>query len=358
MKNLNVLDLFCGCGGLSLGFFKAGFNIVGGIDFNKAAMETHRKYFNSSFEFCGDISTISDDYIMQNLKNKVDIIIGGPPCQGFSGLNRRNKDYEDPRNLLFLQYLRFVKLLKPKVIVIENVKQILTAKDGFVKSNIEKILDEYGYNVTYSIVDASMFGVPQKRHRAIFVGTLKSMKCFSFTMLEKYYKDKVTVRDAISDIAHIESVVINANDYSVFNLGKCESSYQELMRKNSSNKLYNHLLYYPTKHVQEMISYVGEGENWRKVPTHLFKSERNNRQSNYLKRLSYDDQSITIDTGHNMYFHPEYNRVPTIRESARLQSFPDDFVFYGNKGEQFRQVGNAVPPLMSYAIASAIKELL
>ena len=117
-------------------------------------------------------------------------------------------------------------------------------------------------------------------------------------------------------------------------------------------------MYYPTKHVQTMISYVKQGENWTSVPKHLFKSDRDNRQSNYLKRLEYDKPSITIDTGHNIYFHPIFNRVPTIRESARLQSFPDDFIFYGNKGEQFRQVGNAVPPLLAKAIANGIMEVL
>ena len=356
--SLNVLDLFCGCGGLSLGFQNAGYNIVGGIDFNPAAMETHKRNFHTDFEYCGDISTLSNEEIKEKFNKKVDVIIGGPPCQGFSGLNRRNKDYNDPRNMLFLQYLRFVELLNPKIVLIENVKQILTAKDGFVKDEIIKALNKFGYNVSYSIVDASLFGVPQNRHRAIFVGVKDKVGSFDFESLKKYYKKKVTIREAISDIAKIEQKVLESVDSEFFLLNKPESDYQKVMREASDNKLYNHLLYYPTKHVQEMMSYVGEGENWKKVPSNLFKSERDNRQSNYLKRLSYDSQSITIDTGHNMYFHPEFNRVPTIRESARLQSFPDNFIFYGKKGEQFRQVGNAVPPLLAYAIGLAIKEIL
>lgn len=357
-KKYNVIDLFCGCGGLSLGFQWAGYNIYGGIDFNSSAMETHSKYFKCKFEYCGDISQISDDFIEKNLSNKIDVIIGGPPCQGFSGLNRRNKECDDPRNMLFIQYLRFVKILKPKVVVIENVKQILTSKNGYVKNEIFKVLNELGYNVSCSIVDASLYGVPQKRMRAIFVGTLNELPNYDFSLLKKYECSKNTVRDAISDIAEIEGNVLKSINSSSYELNKPLSLYQKLMREKSNNVIYNHLMYYPTKNVQEMISYVPEGGNWRNVPKQLFKSERDNRQSNYLKRLIYDSQSITIDTGHNMYFHPIFNRVPTIRESARIQSFPDDFIFYGKKGEQFRQVGNAVPPLMSYAIAMSILEVI
>ena len=354
----NVLDLFCGCGGLSLGFKMADFHLVGAVDFNKAAMETHKNNFKCEFEYCGDISEISDNFILKNLKGKVDVIIGGPPCQGFSGLNRRNKDGDDPRNLLFYQFLRFVKLLTPRVILIENVKQILTSKGGFVKQEIFRILDELGYNTSCSIVDASLYGVPQNRHRAMFIATRKDNKEFSFDMLEKCEKEKVTVWEAISDIAEIENYVIEHIEDQTYRLGSAKSNYQEIMRKNSLDILHNHLMYYPTDHVQKMISYVPQGGNWKHVPKELFKSDRDNRQSNYLKRLEYDSQSITIDTGHNVYFHPVFNRVPTIRESARLQSFPDDFIFYGNKGEQFRQVGNAVPPLLAYAVAKAIREVL
>lgn len=357
-KKFSCIDLFCGCGGLSLGFKEAGFNIIGAIDFNKAAMETHKKNFNTDFEFCGDIASIEDDFIKQQFKDKVDVIIGGPPCQGFSGLNRRNKDGNDPRNMLFLQYLRFVKLLSPKVVLIENVRQILTAKDGFVKNEIFKILDELGYNVTCNIVDASDYGVPQARKRAIFIGTKKDLKPYSFDLLKKQECEKVTVSEAISDIADIEQETLKDLTAEYYNLKETHSDYQKIMRSKSNDKLFNHLMYYPTQNVQKMISYVPQGGNWKYVPKELFKSDRDNRQSNYLKRLEYNSQSITIDTGHNVYFHPVFNRVPTIRESARLQSFPDDFIFYGKKGEQFRQVGNAVPPLMAKAIAKSILEIL
>lgn len=359
MSKINVLDLFCGAGGLSLGFKMAGFNIYGGVDFNEAAMLTHKNNFKARYEYCGDISKITDDTIKKEFVGKIDVIIGGPPCQGFSGLNRRNKDGNDPRNMLFLQYLRFVSIIEPKVVVIENVKQILTTKNGSVKAEIEKVLDELGYNVSHSILDASKYGVPQARHRNIFVGIKKDIGTFNFESLAAYEKPKVTVYDAISDIADIEEkVILDNNCSSSYVLNNAKSQYQKLMRKGMNGVLYNHLMYYPKDNVQKMISYVPQGGNWKYVPKELFKSDRDNRQSNYLRRLSYDTQSITIDTGHNVYFHPIFNRVPTIRESARIQSFPDSFIFYGNKGEQFRQVGNAVPPLMSYALAQAIMEVL
>ena len=359
MKNkYRVLDLFCGAGGLSLGFKNAGYEIVGGIEWDESALRTHKLNIKSKLDFCGDISKISNEYILDTYKI-IDMIIGGPPCQGFSGLNRRNKDGDDPRNMLFQQYLRFVELLNPKIVLIENVKQILTSKNGFVKNEICRILDELGYNVSYSIVCASQYGVPQDRYRAIFIGVKKELGEYSFDLLKKYEKNKVTVKDALSDIAQIESVVVqDMNSQEYYLLGETQSNYQKLMRKNSDNKLYNHLMYYPTENVQKMISFVKQGKNWRDVPAHLFKTQRDNRQSNYLRRLDYNTQSITIDTGHNMYFHPLFNRVPTIRESARLQSFPDDFIFTGNKGEQFKQVGNAVPPLMAFAIACSILEVL
>jgi len=356
-KKYTCLDLFCGAGGLSLGFKQAGFEIKGAVEFDKAAMETHKRNIASDFEYCGDIREITDEIIVSKFSG-VDVIIGGPPCQGFSGLNRRNKDYSDPRNMLFLEYIRFVRLLKPKVILIENVRQILTAKNGEIKNAICELLDELGYDTTYKVVDASDYGVPQARRRAIFIGTRKEGKKYTFEYLDKNKQVKTTVYDAISDIAEIEDKVLKNTSADHYVLDEAKTAYQRLMRNKSEGILYNHLMYYPAKNVQEMISYVPQGGNWRNVPEGLFKSHRENRQSNYLRRLEYDKQSITIDTGHNVYFHPIYPRVPTIRESARIQSFPDDYIFYGNKGQQFRQVGNAVPPLLAKALAMSIMEVL
>jgi len=311
--------------------------------------------FPSANVICGDINQIS---VESTGFKDIDIIIGGPPCQGFSRLNYWDKDRDnDPRNELFFQYLRFVDELKPKAILIENVKQVLTAKEGYVPKHITNFLSQRGYTVNYSILCAADYGVPQMRYRAFFVALKEEYGTFDFSVLEKYKLNQTTVADAISDIEAIEEYAKQFEQGTVYDLGRPQSEYQKRMQA-SDGKLHNHLIYYPAQNVQEMMTYVPEGGNWRCVPKEMFKSERTNRYTNYLRRLKHDEPSITIDTGHNVYFHPQFNRVPTIRESARIQSFPDDFVFTGNKGQQFRQVGNAVPPLLAEALAKAIMEVL
>ena len=355
-KKYRVVDLFSGCGGISVGFNNTKrVNVVGAIDFDQDACNTFQKNFPKTKVICGDINQIE---VSSTGFSDVDIIIGGPPCQGFSRLNYWEKGRDnDPRNELFFQYLRFVKELRPKAILIENVKNILMAKDGYVPMHITNFLSEIGYTVTYQILSADDFGVPQRRPRAFFVAIQKELEQFDFSSLEKYKLPLVTVGEALSDIDSIEAYAKDLPQGTVYDLPKPMSAYQKKMQAKD-RKLHNHMIYYPTPHVQEMIIHVPEGGNWRCVPKELFKSDRNNRYTNYLRRLRRDAPSITIDTGHNVYFHPEFNRVPTIRESARLQSFPDSFIFTGNKGKQFRQVGNAVPPLLAEALAKAIIDIL
>lgn len=342
MRKLSVLDLFCGAGGLSLGFKMAGCCIVGGVEWDRSAMETHSHNFKSKFEFCGDIKDISNEVIVNKIKT-VDIIIGGPPCQGFSTANRHDKEKDDPRNRLFFEYLRFVDVLKPKAFVIENVQQILTKDNGYAKDRILEITDSLGYNVDVRVLLASDYGVPQDRRRAIFVGIRKDLVCkFDFDKLEKSAV-KYTVYDAIGDLTYPDRTI--DNDFLRF----C---------KDTNGQLQNHNPKFPNETVQKRMSYVPQGGNWRDVPEELWDTKRDNRHSSAYKRLSFDQPSITIDTGHMNYFHPVYNRVPTVRESARLQSFPDSFVFYGNQSEQYKQVGNAVPPLMAKAIAKLLIRIL
>ena len=351
-KKYNVVDLFSGCGGISKGFNNTGkVNIVGAIDVEQYACNTYAMNFPDAKVICGDINQIS---VESTGFKDIDIIIGGPPCQGFSRLNFWDKDRDnDPRNRLFYQYLRFVEELQPKAIMIENVKNILVAKDGFAPKAISSILDSLGYNVSSSIVCAADFGVPQMRERAIFIALKKEYGEFDFSSLDEYKVPQVNVYDAISDIAEIEDFAMAQKSGYVFKLGDCLSEYQKKMRREDG-ELYNHLIYYPEEIVQKRMSYVPQGGNWRYVPKELFPSERSNRYTNYLRRLKYSSPSITIDTGHRVYFHPIFNRYPTVRESARIQSFPDSFIFTGAKGQQLKQVGNAVPPLMAEALAKAI----
>lgn len=352
-----VLDLFCGAGGLSLGFKMADFDIVGGIDFDQEALDTHKLNFKNGFHFCGDISELDDDFVLENFEDKVDVIIGGPPCQGFSVANMQQKDIEcDDRNKLFYEFIRFVKLLKPKAFVMENVPQILTKDKGHVKEVMMDVMDDLGYNVNVKVLIASDYGVPQRRRRAFFVGISKELnKTFDFKNIDK--KPIVTVEDAISDLYNFDNEYERLTVDDKINLTvEPTSNFQKLMRKDSDGILYNHNIRYPKEIVQKRMEYVPEGGNWKDVPDELWDTIRNNRHSSAYRRLNSEDVSVTIDTGHMNYFHPKYNRVPTVRESARIQSFPDDFIFTGGQGAQFRQVGNAVPPLLSYAIAKTLKK--
>lgn len=351
-----VIDLFSGCGGISEGFRQnPKMEIVGAIDFNEDACITYRYNFPNAKVICGDITKIS---VEETEFNNIDIIIGGPPCQGFSALNRHQKLEDDPRNKLFFEFLRFVKYLKPKAILIENVKQILTKNDGFAKNTICNLLKDMGYNVDYTVVNASDFGVPQNRERAIFVAIRNDIGEIDLNDLNDYkvYK-KTTVKDALEDLYELENrECINQDDFYVLN-NKITNDYLKKMR-NDTNYIFNHKIQYQNEEVQKRVSFVPQGGNWKNVPEEYFPSKRENRHSNYLRRFDENSQSTTIDTGHDVYYHPLYNRCPTVRESARLQSFPDRFIFIGSKKEQLRQVGNAVPPLLANAISKLLEENL
>ncbi len=239
-----VLDLFCGCGGMSLGFAEAGCRVLLGVDFWKDALVTYSHNHIHSKTLQADLSTLQAIDVEKAMGTKhVDIIIGGPPCQGFSVAGKRIID--DERNKLYKGFVRMVEYFKPQAFVMENVPNILSIGDGQVKEAIIEDFQRLGYNVNVRILMASDYGVPQNRRRAIFVGLLNSEK-----------------------------------------------------------------------------------------------------------------PSFTIDCGHNHHFHYAYNRVPTVRESARLQSFPDNFIFIGKKGSQLKQVGNAVPPLFAKAIATQLLKYL
>ena len=356
VKSFNVLDLFCGAGGLSLGFKNAGFKIVGGVEFDKAAMETHKFNFDRKkdalFEYCGDISQINDQEIHE-IKDKVDVIIGGPPCQGFSNGNRQQKLEDDPRNNLFFEYIRFVKIIGPKVFLIENVPQILTRNNGYAKKQILKITTDLGYTVSVKILHSEDYGVPQRRRRTFFVGIRNDIgKSFNFDNLKPIFKT-TTVYDAIADLSILETC-------SNFNTLKYldRNDIQNYFYNPDEDVIFNHE---PVKHINkvvERIKCVPQGGNWRDVPEELWDTKRENRHSSAYRRLNYMEPSITIDTGHMNYFHPIFHRVPTVRESARIQSFTDDFIFKGTITQQLRQVGNAVPPILAQVIAIEIKKIL
>ncbi len=339
-KDLQVLDLFCGAGGLSYGFEKAGYEIVLGIDNDKVALKTFELNHKKSKGLNADISKIDGKQIKPYFNNgKVDIIIGGPPCQGMSLSGTRN--FDDPRNKLYLSYIRLVNELRPKAFVIENVPGLVSLFNGKIKDNILERLTSIGYNISFEILLASDYGVPQNRKRVFFVGLKKGL--FDFKKLKKA-NNIITSKMAISDLPSLENSL--GDDIMEYE-GEVKNAYQKLMR-NESNKIYNHVGTNHTKKVRDIIALVPDGGNYKDLPVEL----QGTRNFN-VAWTRYDSRkpAPTVDTGHRHHFHYKYNRIPTVRESARLQSFPDNFIFLGSKTEQYKQVGNAVPPLLAKVLA-------
>ncbi len=347
---MNVLELFAGTGGMGVGFKKAGFNIVGAIELEKSIADSYEKNHPGSKIFCGDICKIDINNVKKELNAIVDVIVGGPPCQGFSKRGK-NLGLDDERNFLFKEYFKYVKLFNPKYFVIENVPDIISVCDGVFIEMIKEEAKKHGYSINYGILNSKYFNVPQMRRRAIIIGYKEK----EVTLPIQNEKAKIpTVWDAISDLAYLES---GEGSFESEYKKPAESSYQEEMRKKS-NKLYNHQA---TKHSEVAINRLklippekGKeclpkeeltkstfGSTWGRL-------EKNNISPTIVTRFD------TPSNGKNS--HPFLNRAITPREAARIQSFPDNHIFYGNKSSVIKQIGNAVPPNLAYAIALQIKK--
>lgn len=342
-QKYNVLDLFCGCGGLSLGFEEAGYNVLLGIDIWEDALKTYAYNHKHSKTLCADMSTLSGEDVKDIIgDNSVDVIIGGPPCQGFSIAGKRIVN--DDRNKLYKGFVRMVEYFKPKAFVMENVPNILSIGDGAVRETIINDFKSLGYTVETKVLTASDYGVPQNRRRAVFVGLTKGNFDFDIPMVA----EKVTTEEALSDLP--EQSIEDGGKYSV----ESTSGYQKLMRINSIG-VYNHEVTQHNEQTVRIISMVPDGGNYKDLPKEF---QETRKVHIAWTRLNSKRPSITIDTGHRHHFHYKWNRVPTVRESARIQSFPDDFIFLCSKTSQYKQVGNAVPPLMAKAIAEKLKKQL
>lgn len=336
MKQPVVIDLFSGCGGLSLGFEMAGFDVRLAIDNWEDALVTYRYNHNNTDTLNADLLSLDPTKVEKDFKlSEVDVIIGGPPCQGFSVAGKRIID--DDRNKLYKSFVRFVDYFKPKAFVMENVPNILSIGNGAVKDEILADFTILGYNVVYKVLTASDYGVPQNRRRAIFVG----MSNVSYEYPNATTLERVTTWQALSDLP--ECSVEDDGKYPCLP----KSDYQKLMRRDSKS-LFNHQISQHSEQTKYIISLVPDGGNYKDLPLQ-YRATRNVHIA--WTRLNSQRPSFTIDTGHRHHFHYKYNRIPTVRESARIQSFNDAFVFLGSKTSQYKQVGNAVPPLMAYAIA-------
>lgn len=341
---LNFIDIFSGAGGLSCGLEMAGHKCLLGIDSDKLAIETFLHNHRHAKSYCDDIHNLDAKMLKELTDGKeIHMVVGGPPCQGFSTVGRGNP--KDARNNLFMQFLRIVETLNPQYLVIENVTGLLAKKNEKTLSNIFKKFHSIGYNIDVKVLSAQNYGVPEKRRRTIFIGSRvnKSIifpKITHDIFVKNKYIPPINIGDAFSDL------------------------------KNKKNEYFNHDLAQAklkTKLDEKRLKKIPEGKGIRYQRDELayltpslyldvdWENMRENRfrQTKYL-RLDRSSTSPTIMTHRHNYFHPTDNRYLTQREAAKLQSFPNDFYFCGTITSQWRQIGNAVPPLLGKAIGKAI----
>lgn len=356
----NFIDLFCGCGGFSLGFQNAGFNGLIAVDNWQPAIDNYNNNFKHK-SINKDIEDINTEELLHLCgadKDSVDIIIGGPPCQGFSLAGKRT--LMDKRNRLYKSFVRIVSEIQPKVFVMENVPGLVRLYKGNVIRSVVEEFESEGYYVVYKILSAEEYGVPQTRKRVFIVGLnknkVKNYKDFMFPQPSHGERNGllplVTTKDAIDDL----NFSIYDDDANIsFNYVKdASNSYQKQMRKNS-DRIYNHIITKHNEKTKKIIALVPDGGNYKDLP----KEFQGTRKVNIAwTRMNSKKPCFTIDTGHNHHFHYNQNRVPTVRESARIQSFPDRFIFVGKKTDQLKVVGNAVPPLLAEQIAKQIQIIL
>ena len=347
MSKPTVIDLFAGVGGLSLGFELNGFDVVLANEYDESIARSYIFNHKTTKMIIGDITALNLQDIFDEYVNRIDVIIGGPPCQGFSQKGQR-KTINDERNFLFKYFVKAVELVSPKYFVMENVPNLLTAENGYFKKEITDLFHALGYTLNCDVLNAADFGVPQNRKRAVIIGKKGVRK----VKLPVPSNRIVTVWDAISDLAFLDSGEGTEEQEYRF---PADSDYQRLLRKGSK-LLYNHVATNHSKIALERLAMIPPNAGKEMLPqNHLTKSI----YSGTWTRMRKDEVSVTITTrfdtpSSGKFTHPYLNRAITVREAARIQSFPDVFVFIGNKSSQMKQVGNAVPPLLAKAIAKSI----
>lgn len=341
MRKYKVIDCFCGAGGLSLGFEQAGFTVEYAFDLDESAIKTYQK--NPSHHhgpsFVRDIYKVSKQSIETDLGHElgeIDVVIGGPPCQGFSV--QRRGDNIDPRNQLVLEYVRLLKEIKPKFFIMENVGGILSVRGKpFVKALFEN-MEAAGYSILQKKLTASDFGVPQDRTRVIIVGELTNGEKTTFTYPTPIKGPKKTVRETILDLMDKDETTVpnhKADKLSAINLKRIQA--------------------------------ISEGQGRDSLPEELqlecHKKNNGHRHLDTYGRMAWDQPSPTITArfdsfSRGRFGHPVLDRSITLREGARLQTFPDSFEFVGSKVEVARQIGNAVPPVLAKLVAEQVKRCL
>lgn len=381
-----VLDLFAGAGGLTLGLENAGLKTVAAIELDRFAVETYKANFPDVDVYMKSVRDFSNQEILEKFSG-IDVLVGGPPCQGFSVAGPSQYGLVDERNDLLLESIRFVEVLKPKVVVFENVKGILSGKIPGTKQKaipvaIEKI-EKLGYDVKIYVLQAANYGVPQWRERVFIYCVQKGMTLPEF--LPKFgdaegLKPRVSVEDAISDLPYIEA---GQGDETQEYRTKPSSDYQKLMRRNSKVVL-NHVAMKHTLRLIERFKYIPQGGSLVDVPPEHGQRQRSGTAIDAKKRFKMNNQRLdpakiswcVTASFQSNFVHPHLNRNLTAREGARLQSIPDDFVLCGPRTlmsktllkkegredeiglSQYNQIGNMVPPLLASAVGEKIIESL
>jgi DNA (cytosine-5)-methyltransferase 1 len=337
--NFNFIDLFSGAGGISCGLEQLGMNCLLGLDYDKYAIETFKANHPDSASFCGDIRQLKKKDFEKLIKNqKVDLVVGGPPCQGFSTVGTGNPD--DERNHLFHHFLRLVKYCQPTYLVIENVTGLLAKKNEDTLHAILHRISSLGYYIDFNVLSAEQYGVPEKRRRTIIMGS----KIHPGISLPKPTRKKPrTVGQALANLKAKGGKVHNHDIETATPKNKIDQ--QRL----------NHIpegrgIRYEKDELELLPKRLRMGVNWKEMREGRF------RQTKYY-RLNRELPSPTIMTHRGNYYHPVENRFLTAREAAKLQSFPNNFVFKGPLSAQWRQIGNAVPPQLAKEIGKQILRL-
>lgn len=352
-KKYTVLDLFCGCGGLSRGFIDAGFSVKLGVDFDDKALESFAHNHDEAVAMKLDLFNLDNVKVIKDFfednNYTLDVLVGGPPCQGFSLAGPRQID--DSRNVLYQAMVKTATIMRPKVVVLENVPGMVQLHGGLVADKIINDFNKLGYKMGYKILFAPDYGIPQIRKRVFFVGLLGANEYFRYPEPTCQKDEYITCEEAISDLpALIDIEGTPVQSYETEPL----SSYQRDRRKGST-AIYNHIGTIHDEKTKKFIAMVPEGKNYKSLPPEYAGIYKYHEA---LTRYHSQKPSPTINTGHRSHFHYKWHRIPTVRESARLQSFDDTFIFFGNKTQQYRQVGNAVPPLLGKALAYEIQKWL
>lgn len=376
-----AVDLFSGAGGITLGLLNAGFDVRLCSDMSASCEATHQRNFPGIPFIRRDITKLVGEHIRKEAglrKGDLDLLIGGPPCQGFSIIGQRQ--LWDTRNGLFRQFMRLAEELQPKIVVIENVTGLATLKGGVVLAELGAAFRNAGYTIDCAELLAAQYGVPQMRWRMFFVGWRHDTALRggfplpthgrtgigdlvpNRTVPQALSEGFVTIREAIGDLPHVA-----AGAYATRYEQKPEGHYQKAMRLGAPSCLSNH--YAPRLSVQnlERIRRLKPGEDWRMLPRELLPGSMQRAlrkdHTRRFRRMTWDGIARSIitrfrDPKSGEYIHPEQHRTISIREAARIQSFPDWFVFETTNSEQYEQVGNAVPPLLARAVAAELKAVL